>query len=140
VLRLSARTDTVDTNVNIQTRFNGDTATNYSGILLQGNGSGAATSLQSAQTYTPKGPWADGANMTVTTFSNDEMYIPSYTASQNKPVGGFGVIENNATSGFDIAYAQLWRNTAAITTILLTPYSGNFVSGSSFYLYGIKKN
>lgn len=33
---------------------------------------------------------------------------------------------------------QLWRNTAAITTITFTPDSGNFPTGSTFTLYGIK--
>jgi hypothetical protein len=137
VLRISARADIADTSVNIYTRFNSDSATNYSGILLQGNGSGTASSLQSNQTYLTKGPWAEGTSYTASTFSNDEFYIPSYTASQNKPVGGFGVAENNGTAGHDITYAGLWRNTAAITSITLQPYSGNFVQYSSFYLYGI---
>lgn len=140
VLRLSTRTDLADTNVPIYTRFNGDTASNYSGTFVQSNGAGTASGRGSNQTFLPTGPYSEGTNYTSNVYASDELYIPSYLASQNKPVGGFAVAENNATGGHDIAYAGLWRNTAAITTILLYPYSGNFVSGSSFYLYGIKNS
>lgn len=140
LLRLSTRTDLADTSVNIYTTFNGDTATNYSGTFVQGNGVGTASNRGTSQTYLPVGPWSQGTNYTSDVFASDELYIPSYTAAQNKPVGGFAVAENNATGGHDIAYAGLWRNNAAITSMTMTPYSGNFVSGSSFYLYGIKNS
>lgn len=80
-----------------------------------------------------------GATATANTFGSSEIYIPSYTASQNKPVLNFSVAEtNSATSARVAAFAGLWRNTAAITTITITPFSGgNFAAGSSFYLYGL---
>jgi hypothetical protein len=36
--------------------------------------------------------------------------------------------------------AGLFRDNTAISSITITINSGNFVIGSSFYLYGIKRN
>jgi hypothetical protein len=40
--------------------------------------------------------------------------------------------------GTVFAIVGLWRNTAAITSITFTPDTGNFDTGSTFTLYGIK--
>jgi hypothetical protein len=140
VLRLSTRTDLADTSVNVYTRFNGDTATNYSITRVANYAGGVDSARNSSQVRFTQAPWSEGTNLTADTFANSEMYIPSYTASQNKPLSVFDAVENNAASAYVIATASLWRNTAAITSIQMLPYSGNFVSGSSFYLYGIKNS
>ena len=47
--------------------------------------------------------------------------------------------ETNGTAGQAILFSSgNWRNTAAITSILIYPSSGNFSQYSSFALYGIK--
>jgi hypothetical protein len=141
VLRLSTRTDLADTSVNIYTRFNGDTASNYSITRVANYAGGPDSARNSSQVRFTQAPWSEGTNLTANTFANSELYIPSYTASQNKPLSVFDAVENNnATTAYVIATASLWRNTAAITSIEMLPYSGNFVSGSSFYLYGIKNS
>jgi hypothetical protein len=68
------------------------------------------------------------------------MYVPNYAGSTNKSMSSTGVQETNA-SGADMgAAASLWSSTDAITQIQILPLTGpNFVSGSSFYLYGITK-
>ena len=73
-------------------------------------------------------------------FGTGEYYIPAYTASQNKPISISEVLEQNSASGYISANAALWRNTAAITSLTLTPEFGSLASGSSFYLYGIKNS
>jgi hypothetical protein len=52
------------------------------------------------------------------------------------------ITESNATSEVYITtIAALWSNTAAITSIKVTCGGSNsFVSGSSFFLYGIAKS
>jgi hypothetical protein len=80
----------------------------------------------------------DGATATANTFGSTEIYIPSYTVSQNKPLSIFSVQENNTSSAFIVCAANLWRNTAAVTSIYLVPNTAsNFIATSSFYLYGI---
>jgi hypothetical protein len=139
VLRASIRTDAAGTNY-VLSRFNSDTAGNYSYTHLGGTGS-AANSFSGINAtfnyYYNTSTAADTSN----TFSSLEIYVPSYLASQNKPSSGFQTSENNATAAYIGAEANLWRSTSAITTILLSPSaSANFVSGSSFYLYGISSN
>ncbi len=141
IVKLSTRTDLADTSVNIYTTFNGDTATNYSGTRVAYYAGGVDTQRSSNAVRFSQGPWSAGTNLTATTFANSELYIPSYLASQNKSVNSFDAVENNnATTAYVITTANLWRNTAAITSITMAPYSGNFVSGSSFFLYGIKNS
>ena len=139
VVRVSARTDfgsLVDT---IEIKFNGAT-TNYSDTNINTNsssGSGGSTRATGAARINGFRA-AVGSTATSSTFSSAEFYIPSYTASQNKPMSEFNVSENNDATAYISAVAGLWRDTAAITSIGLTPLNGpNFVSGSSFYLYGI---
>jgi len=79
-------------------------------------------------------------NQTINTFSNQEIYIPNYAGSANKPVSGFFVGENNATNPAWVAVsAGLYRSSSAISSITLTS-SNSINSGSSFFLYGIKNS
>jgi hypothetical protein len=135
---MSARKDGAGNTFKVQ--FNSDTASNYSNTVLTGNSSAASSTRNTSQVYV-RAFGADESTFTANSFGSSEVYIPSYTVSQNKPISNFGVQESNsATAGVVSmnATAGLWRNTAAITSIVITdPAAGNFVSGSSFYLYGI---
>lgn len=118
----------------IKISFNGVT-TNRSMRSLYGlgtsGGSGTDTDI-----YTSIG----AAGSTSSTFGNGFYYIPNYAGSTNKSVSGESVQETNASSAVMYIVAGLWSSTAAITTVTLTPYYGpNFISGSSFFLYGITK-
>jgi hypothetical protein len=74
-------------------------------------------------------------------FGFTEIYIPSYLVSQNKPFSVSGTGENNDVVARSATFAGLLSNTAAITSIKIEPGSTfSFVSGSSFYLYGIKNS
>jgi hypothetical protein len=141
VLRVSTRTTSVDVDGSaVRVNFNGDNSSVYSTTILGGSGS-AASSATSADTY----GWFSyngmaSAGNTANTFASGELYIGSYTASQNKQMSSFYVSENNATAANMNSNALLWRNTAAISSIVLSVGSASFVAGSSFYLYGIKNS
>ena len=141
VLRYSARADNASAVNNLRLQFNSDTATNYSETYMRGNGATAASGRTSSAVELVEGLVIDGDSATASTFSNNEIYIPSYTVSQNKPISMAAVQEDNSTTGRFYASAGLWRNTAAITSIYiyLSGGSGNIKTGSSFYLYGISK-
>ena len=139
VIKLSARSDFASLVDTIGIRFNGAT-TNYSDTNINTNsssGSGGSTRA-TGLTYINGFRAIVGSTATSSTFSNAEFYIPSYTASQAKPLSEFNVSENNDTTAYISAVAGLWNNTAAITSIVLNSInSANFVAGSSFFLYGL---
>jgi hypothetical protein len=102
---------------------------------LFGNGSSASsgndTNMYITSSIVP-------STSTASTFSNAELYIPNYAGSNNKSSSVDGVSENNATASNMALTANLWSDTAAITSIKLTPAGGgNFVQYSTAYLYGI---
>jgi hypothetical protein len=138
VVRFSARGSVAAEQLTLAIRVNSDTGTNYSYTLLYGTGS-AAGSLNNPNNDYVAG-LGNGNTSTSSTFSNGELYIPSYTASQNKPMSVSQVYENNATSARIHGEAGLWRSTSAITAISFTATSGTISADSSFYLYGIKNS
>ena len=137
VLRVSARNDSNDSLILMT--FNGDTSGVWSRTSLRGDGS-AASSGNNTSLARMQLEYADISTNTASTFNNMEIYIPSYLASQNKPISNFGVQETNATAASMAASAGLWRITSAVSSITLSFSASNFVSGSSFYLYGIKNS
>lgn len=110
--------------------FNGSSAS-FTARTLWGTGSSAGSNT------TEYGFHAVGASATASTFNNASLYIPNYTGSANKSYSIDGVTENNATDAARTLTAGLWSNTAAITSVTLTPTSGSFVAYSTFSLYGI---
>ena len=110
--------------------------TSFSSRVLEGNGASAASYSNSSS-----GRYIGYPIITTTsTFANGEIYIPSYTASQNKPFSAFTAAEANATTAYITAVADLWSNTSAINEVKFTTSTYSFVSGSSFFLYGIKNS
>ena len=137
VLRYSVRSAIASTNDFIQLRINGLSTSIYSDTTLYSALTPLSTRGSSvAQLYAPRFS-VNGGTTTSNTFSNGEIYIPSYTASQNKPVSGFAVTENNASdNAYKSVGAGLIQSTAAISSIELFGFS-NYIAGSSFYLYGL---
>lgn len=121
-------------------RLNSDSATNYSYTRIQASGSTAATLRASSQAQLMVGddPALTG---TASTFSNNSIYIPNYkNTSYNKQLIVENCREANSTTAYFMAmFAGLWRNTAAITSITLTPERGSYEQYSQATLYGITK-
>jgi hypothetical protein len=119
-------------------QFNG-TTTNYSFRFLEGSGSGTnsntvAYGISTTAIYLNQ---ITGTGFTSSVFSNGEAYIPNYLSSNNKSVSVDNTIENNGTTSYISMCAGLWSNSAAITSIKITPTSGTFNQYSTAYLYGI---
>lgn len=117
---------TVDDNVFLQ--FNSDTGSNYSVTYIYGNGTSATSTRNSNQTQMQLGG-------ILTTSSGVAIYsIQNYSnTTTNKTV----LARTGHASGGTQARVGLWRSTAAITTVKIGATSGNFVSGTTFSLYGI---
>jgi len=118
----------------IAVAFNGS-ATGQTRKSLYGTGSAAG----SESSTDIRIEYLSAATATASAFGNGEMYIPNYTSANYKSTSSEGVSETNASAAFMAITAGLWSNTAAITSITLTPNSANFVQYSTFYLYGVAK-
>lgn len=144
VLKVSARTSNANYLDELMITFNNDSATNYSSTVVTGNASAAQSSRSSNATST-RFISVDASTATSNTFSNTEIYIPNYTGTANKPILGSTVLENNDANNYFVrGVAMLYRGASAITSITCQSYNDpgviTFVSGSSFYLYGIKNS
>ncbi len=132
----TARSDNTNPSNTIDLSFNGST-TGFTNRYLQASGTSPASGSNFAR-------YSGGMNSsieTANTFSNGEIYIPNYAGSNNKSYSADAIYENNSSSGNGLnMVADLWSNTAAITSITINGYAGNFVQYSSFYLYGIKNS
>lgn len=139
LLKISARTASNAEYDPLYLDFNNDTASNYSVQTLRGSGAFAEAFRTSSTNPITNNYAFNAATSTANTFANCEIYIPSYLTATNKPLNVFTAQEMAATGANVVQQAALWRNTAAITSIRM--YSnGSFVTGSSFFLYGIKNS
>ena len=119
-------------------RFN-DSTTSYSDRYIYGNGSSAASDTNTLIDYVIMGS-ASGTT-TALVFSNDCIYIPNYTSSNNKSVSLDTAAEVNATTNYMQLHAGLWSNTAAITKITIrNQFSLDWQEFSTATLYGISKS
>lgn len=121
--------------------FNGSSSAVYSSTNLRNNNGNTVTSIrQTNSTYIEQYPAGSGSSATANTFGSAELYIPNYGSTSNIPFSSIGFAEtNNTTIEAEGIVAGLWRGSAAITSITLTAET-NFVSGSSFFLYGLKNS
>lgn len=140
VLRWSVRTDYGATRTGFRVAFNSITSGYSETYIIQYNTSTVASGTYTGNAYF-NAEYIDGTGATANTFGSGEFYLPSYTASQNKPMSQFSVAEGNSAADTGM-YVKAWllSQTAAISSATLTANAGNFVSGSSFFLYGIKSS
>lgn len=143
LIKVSARSSFTGADFdNCFVRFNGDTGTNYSdrAVYAQQNAVTNSSSNNANRQFNAGGFVIPTAGTTASTFSNMEIYIPNYTASSSKPLSHSTSKIDLGTNNYTVIDAGLWRNTAAISSITFTLGFENFVTGSTFYLYGIKNS
>jgi len=135
---MEGRGSRADYDDEVKIQFNSDTASNYSTTLLSGDGSVTGSSRASNTAYiigritSASATASNRSNMiiNINNYSNATTYKTVLLRLNEPPSGG-------ADYGVGL-HAGLWRNTAAITTLTLTTANGNFNSGCTFTLYGIK--
>ncbi len=137
-VRLMARTNRAAEADFLTVTFNSDTGNNYSYHYLQGDGSAAASSNSVNSPYILLNRFASASAtsnvngvgvLDVLDYANTNKYKTSRSLA-GYDNNGSGVIEFDSGN---------WRNTAAISTLTITPGAGTaFVQYSSFALYGIK--
>jgi hypothetical protein len=141
VIRMSVRLDAGGTEDSFWLRLNGLSTSIYSKTSVIDSG-GTALSLRDTSTTQINLGDADAAGSTSNTFSSVEFYLPNYAGTTQKPSSIAYAQENNSISVYQVgAIAGLTNLTSAVSSITLLSRTGvNLVSGSSFYLYGIKNS
>jgi hypothetical protein len=113
-------------------RLNGDSGSNYSVTTITGTGSAAQSARFSNQTSLSLG--GDIGPVSTSTYTPTIIHFMNYAnTTTNKTV----LCRHNNAGQRVVATVGLWRNTAAITQIDLTAGGYDYVSGSTFTLYGI---
>jgi hypothetical protein len=130
VLISSAKDATAGNDGNFLVNFNSDTGTNYSWTNLYGTGSVAGSNRAASQNAiyaycAGASASLDAGKFQILNYSNSTTY---------KTTLGQGYVAASAP----VNRVGLWRSTAAITRIDCTSSAGNFGTGSTFTLYGIK--
>jgi hypothetical protein len=136
VLRGSVRSTTA---IDGGLTFNGVSSTLYSRTYLRGDGSVANSNTSGVIASVSLDDIYRNQSNTANTFGSFEIYVPNYLASANKPVFYDAADETNGTSAYRYATSGLFRSTSAISSLSIA-FSTAVVSGSSFYLYGIKNS
>jgi hypothetical protein len=115
--------------------FNGDNAGNYSMHDLRGNGSSASGGVA----IEPYVYFILGGTTASNTFAAGVIDILDYANTNKfKTLRSLSGIDTNGGGNIDLTSGS-WRNTAAISSIVLTLNSGtNIPEYSQFALYGIK--
>lgn len=124
---------TTTTGTSCYLRFNSDTGTNYSRTELYANGSNAFSSGGSSQAQISF--LVNSISTTIPTFVTADIF--SYAGSTFKTCLTSASQDENG-SGAVGRFVGLWRSTSAITSVNLFFYSGNFATGTTATLYGIK--
>lgn len=121
---------TAGSSVSFKLQFNGDTGLNYSVTYLYGTGSSAASGTNANIDA------IIGMGRVSTVMSSSIINIQNYSnTTTNKTVIGRGDAANSIT----IATVGLWRNTSAISSIVVAlEGGGNISAGTTLSLYGIK--
>lgn len=115
-------------------RFNSDTGTNYSDVVVRGNGSTASSVRDTSAAGIDIGVMSNSANASGE-FETVIINIMNYAnTTTNKTV----VLRTNQPTSIVNAIVGMWRSTAAINTVSLeSRNAGSFAVGSTFSLYGI---
>lgn len=120
-------------------RFNGDTATNYSNTELYGIGTSGGEALGTQ--WTTKNvmylPGSVGSSTTVPTLVTGD--ILGYRGTTNNKTVISTWSGDRSGSGASARSVGLWRSTAAITSVVFLLGSGSFATGSTATIYGITK-
>lgn len=112
-------------------RFNNDSGSNYNLVFARGDGA----NLQSvAISDDNEHRLSIGSGYSSTEPSSHIIQIMDYSTTDKHKTH---LLRWNLASAQVVMIAGRWANTSAITEIDIYPTSGNFTSGSSFYLYGI---
>ena len=121
----------------ITVRYNSDSGSNYSYTIITGTGSAGQSARGTNQTYSFFGGYNVGVDLTYPSVMVGHIMNYANTTTYKTGLSRYGIDRAGGT-GETQAIVNLWRSTAAITSVTVATYTGNWSIGSVFSLYGIK--
>jgi hypothetical protein len=113
-------------NTGLRMQLNLDTGSNYSYVVVEGDGSSAVVG-SATRTDMVGGPNA-------TTDSQQIYHIVDYSLTdRHKTI----LVRADFPSTYVDMLAERWANTAAVASVKLFPAANQFAAGSTFALYGV---
>lgn len=118
-------------------------------VLARPNGATTSFTFRNLASYDTASPVSENGTLefytpipaaggTASTFGSTNIYIPNYTSSNYKSASQEGVNErNNSAAPALMLNANLWSNTAVISSFTLVCLFANFAEHSTAHLYGI---
>ena len=131
IIVVSAKASTGQGNIMLQVGNSSvDTGSNYSNTLLSGNGSSASSFRNSNVTFATIGEFTN------TDFDIVIVNLMNYSNTTTNKTSLSRV--NSVAYPRVSSWVSLWRSTSAINIMTIPAQTQNFVSGSTFTLYGIR--
>ena len=120
----------------IRIRFNADTGSSYSNTILRGiTGAGVLSSRNSSVSNGINLADVIGPSTTIPSIYTADIF--SYAGSTNKTLLSSVSADRNGGTGGVGNIVGLWRNTSAITSIVIDSSGNDYYAGSTATLYGI---
>lgn len=126
----------------VRARFNGDSGNNYDNVQLfgssAGSGAGEVQNENGILLGDMPGPATVAGSAAVMT-----MDVPWYNNTISWKLVSTNKVLSSQTSGGQAGqlwrkdWAGRWRNTAAVTSVVVVAMSGNFITGTSAAIYGL---
>ena len=116
-------------------QFNTDSATNYSDIILVGDGSSAFSLRDTSANFIAFGSYQSPSSTTIPCFATADIF--SYAGSTFKTALITSSMDKNGSGDVE-QIVGLWRSTSAITSISIQTSSSTFKAGTTATIYGIK--
>ena len=128
------------TSAQIHVQFNADGGANYDQSQIMFNNATADSSVTLGTTYIFAG-WLEGNTAVSGNAALTEMLIGDYRGTTyHKAIlsaSGVKLDQTTANNTYQARFAGWWRNTAAITSVVLSLDSGNFADNTVISLYGL---
>jgi hypothetical protein len=137
-VELSARGDGYNAN-DLYVLFNGATS-GYTGRYVMKDSSDPTVVTSTSATTKIISGFIPASQATSNTYGAATIYVPNYTGANYKQTSSEAHTENNGTIQWIMFSSGVWASTAAITQLSLNLNGGNFISGTTAYLYGIKNS
>ena len=116
-------------------QFNGDTGSNYCDVLIAGTGAGGSNN------YTSQANSLTGARLLGRSIGTDSTLIGSsitHLMNYSNSTTFKSLINRTNLGGGVVSLVAMWRNTNAITSMVLTGEGpSNIIAGTTITLYGI---